>query len=69
MALQTLYNYYWTCTKLYRPCCVAIAVSFSGFHSGRHLICFTDETVMLQAICYGHVGVCLTLHWWKQLSK
>ena len=28
-------------------CCVALAVSFSGFHSSRHLICCTDWTVML----------------------
>ena len=27
--------------------CVALAVSFSGFHFGRHLICCTDWTVML----------------------
>ena len=27
--------------------CVALAVSFSGFHSGRRLICCTDWTVML----------------------
>ena len=27
--------------------CVALAVSFSGFHSSRHLICCTDWTVML----------------------
>ena len=27
--------------------CIALAVSFSGFHSGCHLICCTDGTVML----------------------
>ena len=32
------------CTELY---CVALAVLFSGFHTGRHMICCTDRIVML----------------------
>ena len=27
--------------------CIALAISFSGFHSGRRLTCCTDGTVML----------------------
>ena len=29
--------------------CVALAVLFSGFRSGRRLICCTDRTVMLKS--------------------